>query len=230
MYLDIRCDLVRLTEYDANGFLGVQVDAYGEADTDGKPPGLPSVEAWHPYGAYGRPPDPDVDDGGNIKFSCATVTLWEGKSEAYALFLNDPRVQPKLPLLPKGGSATYGADGSFASFNPDTHTWTLYIPYEFDGSGTATKAHVVTVGKDGNGKPIVEMAHGNGQAITMLGDNLVMSGKGGTNYIEISESGGTLNGVWKIVGNITDSTGVSLLGHLHATGVGPSGPPLPGAY
>jgi hypothetical protein len=183
--IDFRRQLAVLTEYDENGFIGVQFDAFGEK-------GIAPPELLHQYGFASRPLDPTTSESGETTFGCEALVGWEG-SDAFAFLFGDPRVTPKVPQLKKGGSAQYASDGSFASFDPETHTWTLYVPYAFEtddeGVTTATKAHVITVGRDGNDKPIVELSSGEGQSITMLGTSLVLSSSGGAAYLEITDGG-----------------------------------------
>jgi hypothetical protein len=194
--IDFRRHLAVLTEYDENGFIGVQWDAYGEK-------GTAPADLLHPYGFASRPLDPTTSASGETTFACELFLGWEGQ-ESFAFLMSDPRVTPKVPQLKKGGSAQYASDGAFASFDPETHTWTLYVPYEFEtddeGVVTATKAHVVTVGRDGNDKPIVELSSGEGQSITMLGTSLVISSSGGQAYLEVTDGGINAIGPFKAAG------------------------------
>jgi len=178
---------VMLTDFDEHGFLRAQPLGYGGKDAQ-----VEACEIHHPFGFVSRPNDPDLDDDGNVKPGAACTVFYavDGNSK-HAQLSHDPRSVNKYPRLKKGGSCQYGGNGSFASFDGETSTWTLYVPFEFDSAGTPTKAHLVTVGRDGNNKPLLELAHGNGQAITMLDESLVMSGKGGSTFIELLETGGS---------------------------------------
>jgi hypothetical protein len=193
--IGFRLHLGRLTEYDDNGFLSLQHDAFGEK-------GSAPLEVLHPYGFASRQLDPEVAEG-DVSYACNVLVGWEG-ADAVALQLNDPRVQGKIPPLKKGGSAQYGSDGGFSVFDPETHTRTTYVPYQFEtddeGIETATKAHVVTVGKDGNGKPIVELASGEGPSVTILGTTIVISSAGGSAYLELTDSGLNVIGAFKAAG------------------------------
>lgn len=111
--LRVRYDVVRLSAYDANGWLGLQCDAYGEGSS-----GLPGVEAVSPYGLASRPLDPAVDAGGQLKLGAGMLNFWEGP-ESFGLALHDPRLIPGLPQLEKGETAVYGAASNFTRYHAD---------------------------------------------------------------------------------------------------------------
>jgi hypothetical protein len=212
-----------LTGVDTDGFYGVQRTGQGGTES-----GLTPDRLYHTFGFVSRPLDPTSAG------ACQLFYQRAGTGEGYSWLANDPRLVSKYPQTKKGGSCQYASDGSFASFDPETHTWTLYVPYA-DG-----KAHLVTVGKDGNGTPILESAHGNGQAVTMLDRSLVVKNCAGDGYIELNDSGCVINANLKLhgaaeingakitpTGDVVTSTGVSLTLHTHPTALGPSGPPIP---
>lgn len=213
-----------LTVRDENGFLGVQHDPQALRAQEGS--SAPD-ELLHPFGFASRPLDPTNGKG------CSLLFGLDGH-EGFAWLANDPRLADKIPPLSKGGSVQYASDGSFASFDPDTHTWSLYVPYE---SG---KAHSITVGRDGNDKPLLEVVHGDGMAVTMLEKSLVLRNAAGDAYIEVNDDGVTINGNVKIngaleangakitpAGDVQTATGVSLALHLHGSPMGPTTPPVP---
>ncbi len=215
--LGLRIDLATLSEYDANGFLGVQYDSFGD-----QPAGVEAVEALHPFGFISRPLDPDVDENGDPTHGCVAVTLWDG-DEVNVLLLSDARVQPRVPPLNKGSCAQYcgSAAPSFDMHDGADGTKTIYVE-------VGDSAHVITVGYDGNGDTVLSIVHADGMAVLLHQKKAIIKNAAGDCYIELNDSGGTLNGNWKVVGDISDSNGVSLLTHIHGTGVGPAGPPLPG--
>lgn len=121
--------LAMLSEYDRDGFLGIQVDGYGEEQA-----GLASYEAHGLLGTLGRPMDPDVGpDGQPIEgMSCQVMYAHEG-SKAHAFCLNDPRTLSKLPELLKGEKVDfapntiaqfirYHADGTISMYTTDDGT------------------------------------------------------------------------------------------------------------
>jgi phage baseplate assembly protein gpV len=213
-----------LTVRDENGFLGVQRDPLALKAQAGE---SPPYELLHTYGFASRPLDPTGTKGCSLFFGL------DGH-EGFAWLANDPRVVDKIPPLAKGGSVQYASDGSFAAFDPDTHTWSLYVPY------AQGKAHSITAGLDGNNKPLLEVVHGDGMAVTMLEKSLVLRNAAGDAYIEINDSGIVINGNVKVngaleangakitpAGDVQTATGVSLALHTHLSAMGPTAPPTP---
>lgn len=182
------------TFYDDDGFLGVQCDVYGEGDA-----GMPPYQGLAPYGFYGRPRDPGADGKG------ANVLYWNDGDESHAIALNDPRVAAVLPTLPKGGSVHHGGWGGFAIWDDDAETYTVYCPFD-----DAAKAHVLTIGKDGSGKPYVGLVHSSGLALTMLEETLVIKNPAGDAYIQLDADGIVLNGNVKMVGGLDVGGGTAL--------------------
>lgn len=175
-----------LTVRDENGFLGVQRDPlalnplYADA---------PAYELLHPYGFASRPLDPS---GGKA----CSLLHWSDGAEGFAWLANDPRLADIIPPIVKGGSVQYASDGSFASFDPETHTWTLYVPY----SSSPAKAHLVTVGRDGNGAPIIELASGEGPSFTILDKVTTQKNADGSCYVVLDDSGTSIVGPFKAAG------------------------------
>lgn len=213
-----------LTVRDENGFLGVQRDPLALKSVDGQ---SAPYELLHTFGFASRPLDPTNGKGCSLFFGL------DG-SEGFAWLANDPRLAGIIPPIPKGGSVQYASDGSFASFDSETHTWSVYVPY------TSGKAHSITAGLDGNDKPLLEVVHGDGMAVTMLERSLVLRNAAGDAYIEINDGGIVINGNVKIngaleangaqitpTGDVKTATGVSLALHVHLSAMGPTALPTP---
>jgi hypothetical protein len=121
------------SEYDADGFLGIQVDVYGEEQS-----GCPALEAHGHFGFLSRPRDPDPDGAG-----CHALYAWEG-NRGHVWLAGDPRVTAKLPRLKKGGSVHYCAAGGYALFDGESGAYTVHVPagasvtIECDGGPKAT--------------------------------------------------------------------------------------------
>jgi hypothetical protein len=175
----------QLTGIDENGFIGAQIDALGGQDS-----GVTPDQLSHTHGFKSRPLDP-VDGIG-----CSMFHYQCGSSERYCWLADDPRSVEITPPIKKGGSCQYASDGSFASFDPETHTWTLYVPY---ATGPA-KAHLVTVGRDGNDTPIVELASGEGPSITILDQVTTLKNADGSAYVVLDGSGTSVVGPFKAAG------------------------------
>lgn len=215
--------IATLSGRDTDGFYGIQRTGHGGTEA-----GLTPDRLYHTHGFFSRPLDPEGDEG------CRLFYQRTGAGEGLAWLADDTRLVDKIPPIKKGGSCQYASDGSFASFDPETHTWTVYVPYA-DG-----KAHLTTVGKDGNDKPILEHVHGDGMAITMLDRALVIKNAGGDAYFELNDSGAIMNANLKVhgaieangakitaTGDVVSITGTSLMLHTHPTPFGPTGPGIP---
>jgi hypothetical protein len=105
------------SEYDADGFLGVQIDVYGEERS-----GCAPLEVHAPFGFGSRPLDPA--EGG---LGCHALWAWEG-SHGHVWLAGDPRITAKLPKLTKGGSIQYCAAGAYALFDGETGDFTVHVP------------------------------------------------------------------------------------------------------
>ena len=191
--------IATFSEYDPDGFIGVQADLYGE-DKAGSPP----FEGHSPFGFISRPLDPTLDAAGEpTGQSCSILYAWEG-SRGHAWLLGDSRITPTLPQLPKGSGCLYGAtSGNKASFYLVTGSTTggashiAYAPYSFDSSGNPGKAHSFQLLVDAAGNESVQLIHGNGMAITMTAggaNSVVIKNASGSVYVEINDSGLVFNG------------------------------------
>lgn len=188
-----------LTDFDEDGHLRAQVDAYGEQQS-----GVEPYELHSTFGFLSRPIDPEVDIDALVRpgLACNLLTASEGNAQHAWLGL-DPRYIPFLPALKKGASVTYGGNRpSSVAFGhiEENGTWTKYVPVEVDGDGTPTKAHVLQVGLDENGKAAVTLAHADGMAVTMLDEKIQLRNTNGEVYCELTASEFTVNGNTKING------------------------------
>ncbi len=102
--LTVDIDIVRLSTYDADGFLGIGIGGVS-AKTE-----LAVCETHHPFGFAARPHDPEVDDEGEPVAACSVLRLEEGSTDT-VIALGDPRATPLLPALPKGSTLHYAWRG-----------------------------------------------------------------------------------------------------------------------
>src|SRR3954471_1001986 len=113
--IELRMHVATYSEVDANGFIGIQFDAFGEEKS-----GMEAVETQHPFGFRSRPRDPDSG------FGCTILVGWEGDEAHVLSVLADPRWIKSLPPEKQGGSTRYGvtANGakgvSFSQFDGET--------------------------------------------------------------------------------------------------------------
>lgn len=148
-----------LSVYDADGYLGIGVDVPGYETA-----GTSTFEARFPYGTFGRPRDPDVSTDQTSRLGATTLFGFAGR-DRHAWPLDDPRVWPKLPQLPKGSAGMYadtardelpvmvldGATGSFA----------VRVPHS-TGGGVASR---ILVDVETPGAEEIVLAHGSGLAL-----------------------------------------------------------------
>jgi hypothetical protein len=180
----------QLTEYDADGFLGLQVDSMGEAEEGG----MDALDAIHPFGFEGRHLDPEQDATGGL-----SLYTFEG-DDGYAIALGDYRLVSKLPELKKGGSRWYCATGSYGVFDGDDGTLTFYIPYAVNADGVPTKAHLIQIGLDSSGAPVIDLGSGEGPRLSMVNKSITLANAAGDAYFELNDNGGILNGNYKVTG------------------------------
>lgn len=221
--MDWDLGIATLSEYDKDGFLGVQIDAYGEQKS-----GAPTFEAHHAYGFKSRPLDPEVDASAQpTANACSVLRGWEG-SRGHIWLLGDNRVTPKLPPLEKGGSIQYGATGSFWVIDGKTGSQIGYIPYAFV-NGAATKSMSVELNVDTSGQESISFIHGDGMAITMMAGgkhSVIIRNKSGKTYLEVNDDSVIANGSMVVSGALACGPGavplalapplVTLLGELLA--------------
>jgi hypothetical protein len=181
---------ITATTYDENGFLGLQFEPLGDSEAS-----APIAHAHHPFGFFGRPLDPDTSENGTAYGPVAMS--WSDGDEEHGLCLEDPRDSDKIPPHSKGSSGVYNSNGSFLLFDNEKQTTTLYSPF-----GSPVRAHLFTMGKDDNGKEIVELCHANDMGLTMLDRTVVLKNAGGTSYIQLDDDGITIGGNIKLVGAI----------------------------
>jgi hypothetical protein len=177
--------------FDADGFPVAQFDGGGEA------PGLESSELHHVFGFAARPRDPEVDKDGQVKPGKACNLFYAAEGDKTHGFLGyDPRFVSLLPKLKPGGAMRYSAPGSFQIFDGEDGTDTLYVPV------AGGKAHVQTIGVDGNGDPYIGLEHADGMALMFLKKSAVLKNAAGNAYLEINDDGYVLNGNGKAVGGM----------------------------
>jgi hypothetical protein len=185
--------VVTFSEWDTEGFLGVQVDALGDG-------GAVTIQVAHPLGFVSRPHDPDADGLG-----CSVDERRLG-SERYAWLGDDPRSVAWLPRVTKGGSAQYGGPLAKAltwrEIDGTTGTITDYVPVEWSGSGTCTKAHKIEAGVDGGGAPVIQLIHSDGMIVSLFDDGVTIADATGGGYVEVKGGKVTLNGSTKVVGGL----------------------------
>jgi hypothetical protein len=209
----LRLDLstARMAEYDADGFLQVQVDGYSDdAQT------LP-FEMHSPFGFISRPVDQDPDGRG------CTVTYAITGDDTHVWLGSDPRYVPLIPVLKQGGSAMYCKTGAFSVFDGETGGFTLYVPYNFNGT-TPGKSMSISVDPEDES---ITIAHGEGPALFLTKEGVSIKNKSGSVFASITDEGITLSGPMTING--ATNLGKQLVAYLSllAANTKPPTPPPP---
>lgn len=179
---------VTFSEWDANGFLGVQHDADGDG-------GVATCQVVHPLGFVSRPHDPGDDGVG------CTVDVRRMGSERFAWLGDDPRSVAWLPRCTKGGSATYGGPLGKAltwrEIDGETGSVIDYIPVAWDANGVCTAAHKIEAGVDGNGEPIVQVLASDGACLVLFRGGATLSDATGSGYVEARDGAVNVSGALK---------------------------------
>jgi hypothetical protein len=194
---EIDVGTVTLTTNEA-GFIGYQIDQYGDEQ------GVEAGTVVQPFGFLSRPLDPS-DEG-----SCEALYFYRG-NELFVLPGQDRRAIALVPILKKGASVQHNALGGFAHFENDgtNSTWTCYVPVEFNAAGTPTKTCLVQVGKSAAGKVMILLQHPNGQRLEVSEDDgnaVKITNSLGTAWLQVDDSGVSINGNVKISGNVGSGT------------------------
>jgi hypothetical protein len=181
---------------DSEGFSVIQTDNYGGG-------GNAYGEHHSLYGFASWPADPDPDGTG-----AQAMYAQEGNA-LHCIVLDDPRATAKLPKRTKGGSAQYGATGTFDYINGENGTKLVYVPYAFDGNGKATKAMAINLDVTNAGHEAMHIVHGEGMGIVMSADDksVTIKNKAGNAYIRLDDSGITLFGSIRMTGGIVAGQG-----------------------
>jgi len=166
--------------YDDKGFLGIQPAAYGT--TDGADAGMGPYQQILPLGYYARPLD-----RGSDKVGAWILTGTEG-GKGYAWCVQDPRAASLCPPLTKGSRALVNDSGQIILQDCEADTTTIIVPY-LGGS----KEHIVTIGKDANGKATIELRHGTGSYVSLTDDGIVARGQGNA-QLEVNGDKVNING------------------------------------
>lgn len=201
-YLEFDIGIARLTEYDANKFPTVQIDAYGEDKS-----GVAPYEMHSPHGLISRCHDPEVDPGGTSTMGCAVLYALDG-GQGHAWVQSDPRIIPLLPPQKKGGTCTYGGqlkNPSFYNIDGETNSQTIYVPYAIEND-VATKSMSIAINVDDAGKESISVVHGSGAAIMIVEDNgevsVTLKNKDGSAYVEVNNEGTVVNGPLTVNGSL----------------------------
>lgn len=181
-------DFYRITvsKYDANRFLGLQIEADGT---------FPYVEAVYPLGFVSRPIDAGENEPG-----CMAIGFEDG-SDTYAMPLTDPKVLPLQPQVKGGGLAIFAPNPAlqtFLSFDGSNGSITMYAK---DGSS----AHALNM--DINTHAVFLQSAG-GASLVLDADNAVLRSPDGSSSLAAA------NGKAQVFGNLGVTGSISQVGGL----------------
>lgn len=157
------------------------------------------VEAYGAPGIVFRPRPPSTPAGTSNELAAEALAL-RTPDGLQPVAWRDLRLNRRFPNPKPGTVALVGYGGGFLSFDDadnDTSLGTLYVPYERNGSGTVTKAHMISVGRDGNGTPFLGIISGEGPRVTLLGNEVVVASKDGSKRLEVNDAGVNAVGPFK---------------------------------
>ena len=124
--MDFRLHTALQSGYDSNGFLGVQVDPYGDENA-----GTAPIPLFQPIGITSRPAEPaDASTGTPVIVGTdgASCLAWCGL---------DRKVQAKLPTLTEGSTCVYAANGAYILLDADAGTISI-VHASSDGTTSST--------------------------------------------------------------------------------------------
>jgi hypothetical protein len=168
-------------------------------DSEGDTPGetLPAAESWGALGLVVRPRPPETIQGEMMNAEGYGARTPAGM---VPFARRDLRLNRRFPAPKPGSVALVGYGGGFLSFDDaagDTSLGTLYVPYSRSGNGVVSKAHMISIGKDGNGTPFVGIISGEGPRVTLLGTQAVVANADGSARLEVNSSGVNAVGPFK---------------------------------
>jgi hypothetical protein len=189
----------KVVKYDLEG-VGFDDDPKGERSEV-----KPGQETLGPLGMYGRPLEASTEQDQWSEY--LAVRTSDG---LLAFAFRDRRILDVIAKgssgdVPKVGQLLWGGyGGGLMTFEYQLDElrdqFTLYIPYERNGSGVPTKAHMLQVGKDGSGAPFIGLISGEGPRLTMVGTEGVLSNKDGSQRVEVLDDGVNVVGTLKAAG------------------------------
>jgi len=98
---------------------------------------------------------------------------------------------------------------------------TIYCPYDFNSSGVAQKAHVITLDPTA-GNESIAIVHAEGTAITMSANKeILLKNSTGTSYLMIDDNGITMTGQINLAGSVVIGNSATAIPLLAGVASGP---------
>lgn len=165
-------EINQATLYNLEGAGGFEIDSAGNvtglADGDGQGEQAVAQEVYSALGIVARPLPPEGD-----LFTEALAARTEDGLVPFAL--RDLRIHRAINAggtsAPAAGQIMLGGyGGAFVSHTHDTSSGedvtTVYVPYDFNGSGVPQKAHAITIDPSSG----INMVHGDGVFLSLTDD------------------------------------------------------------
>lgn len=113
--LAIELGTVLGSEYDDDGFLGLQIDPMANDPASAV---ASTIESHTPYGFFCRPPETERDGNGTVIMGARAMFTRDG-AEQHAWPLEDPRIVALLPAAKPGESGFHGPTSNFIRCHQD---------------------------------------------------------------------------------------------------------------
>lgn len=177
---------VKSTDVSGKGIMLANVEAFDGGETDTEAP------IHGALGVVSRPLDPD--ENGAAEAVCA-----RSSDGLPVVAMKDLRIEQQSAVpLAKGTVRLAGYRGAAVSVSVAQSgtgsAITLYVPFEHDGGGTPTKAHVLTMDPT-SGQENVVLGAASGAALVLAKDGSTTCRSGnGENFVSITNDGVTFSG------------------------------------
>lgn len=186
-------------QYSVTGIAGMDFTLGSSAniplDNDTKAESIDDAEHFTSPGIIGRPLPPEKINGISHHMEVLCIRTTDG---LIPVSYRDLRLRMGIDKTAPGEGvfAFVGYGGGFHSLSPvdagDGGTLhVIYCPYDFDASGVAQKAHVITMDPT-SGNESITIVHANGLAITMSNDDkkaLVLKNAAGDATLRLDDDG-----------------------------------------
>jgi hypothetical protein len=153
------------------------VGGLGDLELDEEGERREDVEGYGGFGLVFRPRPPEVIGGEEL---AAEAMGLRGPKGLVPVAWRDLRLHRRFPAPKAGSIGLVGYGGGFAAFDDTTadsgtekaSKFTLYVPYEFNGSGVPTKAHLIAVDPESES---INILHADGGQFVLLPDKQIMA-------------------------------------------------------
>ena len=203
-----------------------ELDSFeGEIPTEGDTGESDEAEIYGVLGVVGRPLPPTTDSTVSEHAEVICIRTADG---LIPVATRDVRLRMFGAAPNEGAVALVGYGGGYHSIAPvdnDDLTkgaiQTIYCPYDFNSSGVAASAHVITLDPTA-GNESISIVHAEGTAITMSANKeILLKNSTGTSYIMIDDDGITMTGQINLAGSVVIGNSATAIPLLAGVASGP---------